>query len=203
MLNPLNWGGTLMTVIPPPWAAASIPAPLVRIRRVRSTIAGTERDLANAACILAPRSLVIIRSFAAVGVDGCPPSGLRPLPGVVTALCLCGRRDSLSCVSTMAILTEPDDYEDEGRERRPDDPQNRDHRRRRVQRPVRHDEARRERLRVARAEEVQREDDCPSCRVRWFNLEGDRELLGCRRMYGGGQRETLAVRENSRETTAA
>src|SRR2546426_9913341 len=123
MLNPLNWGGTLMTVIPPPWAAASIPAPLVRIRRVRSTIAGTERDLANAACILAPRSLVIIRSFAAVGVERCPPSGLRPLSCVGTALFLCGCRDWLSCFSTIAILSESDDYDDEGRERRRDDPQ--------------------------------------------------------------------------------
>src|SRR2546422_5740293 len=126
MLNPLNWGGTLMTVIPPPWAAAATPAPLVRIRRVRSAIARTERDLANPACILAPRSLVIVRSFAAVGVERCPPSGLRPLPGVVTALFLFGRGDSLSCVSTMAVLTKPDDYEDEGRERRPDHPQKRD-----------------------------------------------------------------------------
>src|SRR2546426_10245658 len=114
MLNPLNWGGTLMTVIPPPWAAAGIPAPLVRIRRVRSAIAGTERDLANPACILASRSFVIVRSFAAVGVERCPPSGLRPLPRVGNAPFPFGRRDSLSCVSTMAILTEPDDYEDEG-----------------------------------------------------------------------------------------
>src|SRR2546425_2017234 len=143
MLNPLNWGGTLMTVIPPPWAAASIPAPLVRIRRVRSTMAGPERDLANAACILAPRSLVIIRSFAAVGVERCPPSGLRPLPGVATARFLCGRRDSLSCVSTVAILTEPGDYEDEGRERRPHHPQNRDRCRWSVSRPVLHLGARR------------------------------------------------------------
>src|SRR2546422_11496259 len=106
MLNPLNWGGTLMTVIPPPWAAAGIPAPLVRIRRVRSAIAGTERDLANPACILASRSFVIVRSFAAVGVERCPPSGLRPLPGGGTPAFLWRRRDWRLCVSAVALMAE-------------------------------------------------------------------------------------------------